>query len=232
MPIPKLITPRSTTSTLSRLCWIAAGALLAGLFFACATGDVTEDDPVNVTDSGTGNDGAVKDTGKDGGEAGSGACTGAAPANTCAAPIDVGTVAVGKTETRDLTLAPANRDLWFKITFGGLGDRAAHPHVKLAADAAAFLQMEIVKGCAAGQQLNCGAEDAMSAVTTEFESSYAAGAGVGPDDAGDPTDDADLSEAGVFTPLPLGPGGVLYVRVFRKLGAPGPCAPLTLTVSN
>jgi hypothetical protein len=221
--------PRPVPTPLAKALWIAAGALLTGAFIACATGDTADDGPV-VTDTGGTGDGGVKDTGKEGGSEGGTSCTGAAAANTCAAPIDVGTVALGKTVTKDVTLAPANRDVWFKMTFTGLDQPAAHPHVKLTADAAAILQMEIAKGCA-GEHVSCGAEDAGSAVVTEFESSYLPGAGDGGDETGDPIDDADI-DAGTFTPIAFGTGGVLYVRVFRKLGAPGPCAPLTLTVSN
>lgn len=222
--------PRTEPARLAKALWIAAGALLAGVFIACATGDTTDDGPVPA-DTGT-SDGGVKDTGKDvGGSEGGTSCTGAAAANTCAAPIDVGTVALGGTVTKDVTLAPANRDVWFKITFTGLDQAAAHPHVKLTADAAAILQMEIAKGCA-GEHVSCSAEDAGSSVVTEYESSYLQGAGDGGDETGDPIDDPSTVDAGAFTPITFGTGGVLYVRVFRKLGAPGPCAPLTLTVSN
>ena len=84
------------STSLLRLGLVVAGALLSYAFVACATGDANEPpatgDGAVVHDSGSGD--AGKDT-KDSGDAGP-VCADASPSNTCTTPIDVGSIAPGK----------------------------------------------------------------------------------------------------------------------------------------
>jgi hypothetical protein len=209
----------------TRLRWFAAFAVVTGVAAACATADTTDD--LSRVDGGVRpSDGGTKDA-ADTLEAAP-ACGDASPANTCAAPVDLGTIALGDSKTVDVTIDPKSDALWFKITFDKLDALSAHPHVTLDATAASVLQLQIAKSCA-GEPIFCGDEDAASTSVAEFESSYSPEAGADPDATGD---DSGASDAGVFAPITLGPGGVVYVHVFRKAGAPGPCAPMTLKVSN
>lgn len=225
MPLP----PSAWLTRCSRLALVVAGALGAYAFVACATGDANEPpsttDGSVVHDSGSG-DGGAKDSQGDT----AAACTDAAAPTTCTSPIDVGTIGLGKSSKASATLAPTSNDAWFKITFDKLDDLSAHPHIVLAGASASSLLLEISKNCT-GARLTCGDEDAPASTVTEFEAKYAPGE---VDGGGDTGEDADptMTEAGVFTPLSFGPGGVVYVRVFRKTGAPGPCAPFQLTVTN
>jgi hypothetical protein len=213
----------------TRVALVVSGALLAYAFVACATGEGNELPPNGdgsvAHDSGSG-DGGVKDVGGDAAVT----CTDAAAPTTCTSPIDVGTIALGKSSTASATLGPNANDAWFKITFGQLDDVNAHPHVVLGGASASSLLLEVSKNCT-GARLSCGEEDAPAATVTEFEAKYLQGAG---DAGGDTGEDADptMTEAGVFVPITFGAGGVVYVRVFRKTGAPGPCAPFQLTVTN
>lgn len=231
MPLPSSasLTRVTRVTRLTRLTLVLAGALLSYAFVACATGEGNELPPTGdgavVPDSGSG-DGGAKDAGGDSGAV----CADAAGPTTCTAPIDVGTIGLGKSKTAGATLAPNSNDAWFKITFEKLDDVTAHPRVVLGGATASSLLLEVSKNCT-GARLYCGDEDAPAATVTEFEAKYGQGAGDGGGDTGDDSDPATI-EAGVFTPLSFGPGGVVYVRAFRKTGAPGPCAPFQLTVTN
>ncbi len=219
------------TTVASKLGWLPAGALLAYAFIACATGDQnapTDNGDAVVTPTDAHFDGAKTDGGGE-----SGACTPSAP-TTCATPTDLGTVTLGQTITASATIAPTANDAWFKVTFDKLADLSAHPHITLDSAAASLLWLEVARDCS-GAHLACSQEGSQSATITEFESTYAvpdAGdAGeAGDDGAVDPGADPDAGDA--FMPLSFGAGGVAYVRAFRKAGAPGPCAPLQLTISN
>jgi hypothetical protein len=217
---------------LTRAALVVAGALAAYAFVACATGDSNEPAPTPTSDGAVVHDTGSHDAGaKDGGGDAAPACNDAAAPTTCTSPIDVGKIGLGKSSTVDATLAPNSNDAWFKITFDKLDDVSAHPHVVLGGATASALLLEVSKNCT-GARLSCGEEDATPASTvTEFEAKYLPGAGDGGADVGDDSDPATI-EAGVFAPIELGAGGVIYVRVFRKAGAPGPCAPFQLAVTN
>ena len=138
--------------------------------------------------------------------------------NTCDKVIDVGSVPLAGTRKVFGNIPVDGGDLWYKVTFENVEDVTAHPHVALAAPEAgksAFV-FEVMKSCAK-DTFTCGNEDAPSAKLTDFELSYP---------------DATASEdSDAFVPLPFGPGGTVYVRVFRSGAAPD-CTGFVLNISN
>lgn len=214
-----------------------------GLAWAgCATaGDVDDVPPKPIRDSGVGggdgsNDGGGSGDGGggDGGGGDGSVCGPTSTPNACTSATDVGTVSLAGKSTASGAVPLTGGDLWYKITFDGLGDLAAHPKIVLtsADDAIAF---EVVRSCA-GERVSCGDEGGEASGVREYEVAYRpaagddAGPGPDPDASGDAVSEAGV-EAGVFAPIPVGDKGTVYLRVYRKAGAPKACA-FELQISN
>jgi hypothetical protein len=181
------------------------------------TGDVAVDEDGNpIFDA---DDATPEDTGL--------MCPGVTASNSCATAIEIATLAVGgKTVVNGAIDGAGER--WYKVTFTGTDDRAAHPHVKLTSTDPG-IAIELVKSCG-GTNLSCGDEDAAAKGVIDFEIAWRADpdadpAGPDPDAAGDPdaTPDANI-------PIVVGDMGVMYMRVYRKVG--GTSCDYKIDVSN
>lgn len=143
-------------------------------------------------------------------------CPGVTPSNTCATAIEIATLAVGgKTVVSGAIDGAGER--WYKVTFTGTDDVLAHPHLKLSSTDPG-IAIDVSKSCG-GSKVTCGDEDAEAKGIIDYEISYktdpdADPAGPDPDAAGDPdaTPDAKI-------PISVGEMGVMYLRVYRKVGA-------------
>ncbi|MGZ3419671.1 MAG: hypothetical protein ACXWUG_04890 [Polyangiales bacterium] len=156
-------------------------------------------------------------------------CPGVTPSNTCATAIEIATLAVGgKTVVNGAIDATGER--WYKVTFTGTDDPAAHPHVKLTSTDPGMV-FEVTKSCG-GSYENCGDEETGAKGTKDYEKAYRADplAETGPDpvDAHDEMDASDASDARI--PFTIGDMGVIYIHVYRVIGGVG--CDYKLDVSN
>ncbi len=210
-----------------------------GLAWAgCATAESVDGSPTKpLRDSGTGGDSASGDAGDGGGGGDSGdggvLCGETSTPNACATAIDLGTVNLGGKNTASGGVPVSGGDVWYKITFDGLADLAAHPKIVLTSDDEA-LAFEVVRSCA-GERIMCAGGDEATKIK-EFEVAYRpttgddAGPGPDPDASGDAITEAG-TPAGVFVPITVGDKGTVYVRVYRSTGVPKACD-FDLDVSN
>jgi len=168
-------------------------------------------------DGGGGGDGAPGDGAKPF------ACTGdVGTPNSCAAAIDLGTIAVGAKKNTADSLPLTGGDRWFKVKFETLENTAAHPRIKITSSDAALV-LEVTKSCS-GDTVACGDEDAFAVRIKDYEVVYRADPSADAEPGSDATADA-------FLPIVVGDGGTVYIRVFRTSGMPSGCN-FQLDVSN
>jgi hypothetical protein len=210
-----------------------AGAIAVG----CATGgDQPAEVPSTETGPGPGTDSSSVEVGGDAATDSKGSdgktgdtkplfdsdlfCGDIGVANTCDRVIDLGTAPLGGSGATAGNLPLTGGDIWYKVTFDGLDDPAAHPKIVLeGTDAGLGFRFEVLKSCAR-EAFTCGTgEDASPSKLTQFEGSYEDAA------PGDTSGDA-------FVPIALGPGGVVYIRVYRATATPTNCDGFTLKVTN
>lgn len=145
--------------------------------------------------------------------------------NACTAPTDLGTLTVPGTKTVAEGIAATAGDLWYKVTFGDLTNLAAHPSIVLTSSDPNIV-MEVNKSCA-GESVTCGSESEVGVARNikSYEVKYAWDGGF--------AEDADPSgEAGVFKPIQVGEGGVVYVHVFRLTTGPKTGCDFKLDIRN
>jgi len=207
---------------------MALPCALGAAWLGCAAGDEqVEGAPKRKLPPDTGI--STEDTGGGGGDTGGGGtdtakpplCTGeVGTPNECASATDLGTIAVGATQTVTNALPEKGGDLWFKLQFETLDNTSAHPHLVLTSTDAAIV-LEVVKTCS-GDTLGCGDEDAFATRIKDFEAVYRAD----PDADGTYTAGTDA-----FVPMTVGESGTVYVRVYRTTGTPSACD-FKLDISN
>lgn len=215
--------------------------VLAAGWIGCATADEEVDAVPKKT-----RDGSVDDTGGGGDDSGGGSETAApdtAPPpvcgetgvpNSCAAAVDLGLITPGDKKSVTNSVPIAGGDMWFKVTFTGLSDLTAHPHIKLTAkDTGIYLN--VVKTCT-GEAFSCGDPPDAGGVASstsqqlrDFEVSYA----LTDPDAGDggtgPDPDSGAEDA--FVPISSFVPGTVYFKVTRTASKATSCD-FTVDVSN
>lgn len=151
-------------------------------------------------------------------------CTGkTSTPNACTAPVDLGTLTVPGTKSVAEGIAETAGDLWYKVTFGDLGNLAAHPSIVLTSTDPSIV-MEVNKSCA-GESVACADEVGVARNVTAYEAKY--------DWDAEAPDGLDPSgEAGVFKPIQVGDGGAVYIHVFRLPAGPKKGCDFKLEISN
>lgn len=212
-----------------------SGSLVAtAIAVGCATGADAPSEVPAVDSGGPSTDSSFADAGGDGGKDGSldGKpgdtkplfdsdlfCGDVGLTNSCDRVTDLGSVPLGGSGGTAGNIPLTGGDVWYKLTFESLDNPAAHPHIELDGPDGGFgFRFEVVQSCAR-EAFTCGeTEEASPSKLTEFENSYA--------------DATAADDSDAFVPITLGPGGVVYVRVYRSGSTPTACDGYTLKISN